>query len=246
ADPGESGYQDRLYINEGKEFFREDTSALPRNFSSKLCVRALDYNKDGKLDIFVSGRVQPWAYPKPVSSMILRNDSKNGVAKFTDVTGEVAPQLINIGLICDALVTDFDNDDQPDILLAGEWMPLTFLKNNNGKFSSVKATGIDSQFGWWNSIVAGDFRHTGRMDYIVGNTGLNTLYKATDQFPVYITAKDFDNNGSYAAIPSLFLPDQKGEKKEYPAHGRDDLIKQMISFKKKYTNYRSFASATMD
>ncbi len=246
ADPGERGYQDRLYINEGKEFFREDTSALPRNFSSKLCVRALDYNRDGKLDIFVAGRVQPWAYPKPVSSMILRNDSKNGVAKFTDVTREVAPQLINIGLVCDALVTDFDNDDQPDILLAGEWMPLTFLKNNNGKFTTVKATGIDSQFGWWNSIVAGDFRHTGRMDYIVGNTGLNTLYKATDQFPVYITAKDFDNNGSYAAIPSLFLPDQKGEKKEYPAHGRDDLIKQMISFKKKYTNYSSFASATMD
>jgi len=245
-DPGERGYQDRLYINEGKEFFREDTMALPRNFSSKLCVRGLDYNKDGKLDLFVSGRVQPWAYPKPVSSMILRNDSKDGIAKFTDVTKEVAPQLIDIGLVCDALVTDFDNDDQTDLMLAGEWMPLTFLKNNNGKFNTIKATGIDSQFGWWNSIVAGDFRHTGRMDYIVGNTGLNTLYKATDQYPVYITAKDFDKNGSYAAIPSLFLPDQKGEKKEYPAHGRDDLIKQMISFKKKYTNYKSFASATMD
>lgn len=246
ADPGERGYQDRLYINEGKEFFHEDTMALPRNFSSKLCVRALDYNKDGKLDLFVSGRVQPWAYPKPVSSMILRNDSYNGIAKFTDVTKEVAPELVNIGLVCDALVSDFDNDDQPDILIAGEWMPLTFLKNNNGKFNIIKATGIDSQFGWWNSIVAGDFRHTGRMDYIVGNTGLNTLYKASRQYPVFITAKDFDNNGSYAAIPSIFLPDQKGEKKEFPANGRDDLIKQMISFKKKYTNYKSFAEATMD
>jgi hypothetical protein len=245
-DPGEKGYQDRLYINEGKEFFREDTMALPKNYDSKLCVRAMDYNKDGKWDLFVSGRVQPWAYPKPVSSIILRNDSRNGVAKFTDVTKEIAPELINIGLVCDALVTDFDNDDQPDLLLAGEWMPLTFLKNNNGKFSTMKATGIDSQFGWWNSIVAGDFRGTGRMDYIIGNTGLNTLYRASDQYPVYVTAKDFDNNGSYAVIPSLYLPDQKGEKKEYPAHGRDDLIKQMISFKKKYTNYKSFANATME
>jgi len=245
--PNNPGYQDRLYLNDGKGNFTLAQNALPQNFGSKLCVRAVDYNKDGKLDLFVSGRVDPWNYPKPVSSFIFRNDSKNGQVKFTDVTRQVAPALQNIGLVCDALFTDYNNDGWPDLVLAGEWMPVTFLKNNKGTFvNSTAGTGISKKTGWWNSLVAGDFRHTGRMDYIVGNVGLNTLYQASDKYPVYITAKDFDKNGGYTAIPSLFLPDQNGGKKEFPAPGREDLLKQMISMKKKFTNYKSYATATMD
>jgi len=246
SEPGDAAYQDRLYINDGKGNFTLAPNALPVNHTSKLCVRAIDYNKDGKPDLFVSGRVEPWNYPKPVSSFILRNDSKNGQVKFTDVTDEVAPGLKNIGMVCDALFTDYDNDGWPDLILAGEWMPVTFFKNEHGKFKNVtESTGIAGKTGWWNSIAAGDFRHTGRMDYIVGNTGLNTFYKATDKYPVYITAADFDKNGSYAALPSLYLPGVDGEKKEFPSFGREDLFKQMISMKKKFTNYKSYAIATM-
>jgi hypothetical protein len=246
-DPGSEKYQDRLYINDGKGNFKPDTLALPANYTSKLCVRAFDYNNDGKLDLFVSGRVEPWHYPKPVSSCILRNDSKDGIAKFTDVTNEVAPALKNIGLVCDALFTDFDGDGATDLILAGEWMPVTFLKNVNGKFQNVtSSTGLADKTGWWNSIVAGDFRHTGKTDYIIGNVGLNTLYQASDKYPVYVTAKDFDGNGNYDAVPSLYLPDSSGEKKEYPAFGRDDMIKEMISIKKRFPTYRSFALADMD
>ena len=245
--PNSSGYQDRLYLNDGKGNFTLATGAIPVNFTSKLCVKACDYNKDGKLDLFISGRVDPWNYPKPVSSMILRNDSKNGIVKFTDVTAEVAPALKNIGMVCDATFTDFDNDGWPDLVLAGEWMPVTFLKNEHGKFVNITPkSGVGDKLGWWNSIVGGDFRHTGRTDYIVGNVGQNTLFQASDQYPVYITAKDFDNSGAYSAIPSIFLPDQNGEKKEFPVQGRDDMLKQMISMKKKFTNYKSFATATMD
>ncbi|MGI4020327.1 MAG: VCBS repeat-containing protein [Janthinobacterium lividum] len=245
--PNTAAYQDRLYLNNGKGDFTLAENALPQNFTSKLCVRAVDYNKDGKLDLFVSGRVEPWNYPKPVSSFVFRNDSKNGQAKFTDVTQAVAPALKNIGLVCDALFTDYNNDGWPDLVLAGEWMPVTFLQNNKGVFSNkTTESGISNKLGWWNTVVAGDFRHTGQMDYIVGNTGLNTLYKASEQYPVYITAKDFDKNGGYTAIPSLFLPDQNGDKKEFPAPGREDILKQMISLKKKFTNYKSYATATMD
>ncbi|QEM04483.1 VCBS repeat-containing protein [Mucilaginibacter rubeus] len=240
-------YQDRLYINDGKGNFTLATDALPSNLTSKLCVRACDYNKDGKPDLFVSGRVEPWKYPNPVSSFILRNDSENGHAKFTDVTAQVAPALKNIGMICDALFTDYDNDGWPDLVMAGEWMPVTFLKNEHGKFVNTTAqSGLGNKLGWWNSLVAGDFRHTGRTDYIVGNLGENSLIKASDQYPVYITAKEFDKSGIYSAIPSIFLPDQNGDKKEYPMYGRDDMLKQMISMRKKFTNYRSYALATMD
>ena len=195
----------------------------------------------------MSGRVAPWKYPKPVSSFIFRNDSDKRRVKFTDVTAEVAPDLKNIGMVCDGLVTDFDNDNQPDLILAGEWMPITFLKNVDGKFKNVTSnSGLNNKPGWWNSIIAGDFRHTGRTDYIVGNVGLNTLYRASDQYPVYITAKDFDNNGGYEAIPSLFLKDQKGQLKEFPAHGRDDVVERLPAMKKRFNNFKSFATATME
>jgi len=246
-EPGSKYYQDRLYINDGKGNFKEAVDALPKNLTSKLCVRVADYNKDGKPDIFVSGRVDPWNYPKPVSSFILRNDSQDGKVKFTDVTSTVAKDLNKAGLVCDALFTDFDNDGWPDLVLAGEWMPVTFLRNDHGVFKNVTGgSGIADSIGWWNTIAAGDFEHNGRIDYIVGNTGLNTFFKASDQYPTFITAKDFDNNGSYDAFPSVFLKDQDGKMKEFPVQTRDDIVKQMIGMRVKFQNYKSFAAATMD
>ena len=245
--PGNIKYQDRLYINDGKGNFEMDSAALPVNHSSKFCVRSFDYNGDGKPDLFVSSRVDPWNYPRAVSCFIFRNDSEDGHAKFTDVTDEVAPGLKNIGMVCDALFTDFDGDGQTDLIVVGEWMPVTFFKNENGKFKNISDnSGVNGQSGWWNSIVAGDFRNTGRMDYIVGNLGLNSLYQASDSFPVYMTAKDFDNNDKYSGIPSLFLPDQQGVKREFPAQGRDDITRQLNSLKKRFNTYKKYAVVTMD
>ena len=240
-------YQDKLYINDGIGNFKNAPSSLPQNFTSKLCVRSIDYDKDGDLDLFVSGRVEPWNYPKPVSSFIFRNDTKNLIVKFTDVTRSVALELMNIGLVCDAVFSDFDNDGWQDLILAGEWMPLKFLRNEKGVFKDISSTsGIQELSGWWNTIAPGDFDNDGDTDYIVGNQGQNSFYRPTEKYPVYITAKDFDGNGSYDAIPSLFLADQKGEKREFPAHTRDDMVKQIISTRSKYQNYKSFSLATMD
>ncbi|MEO7213627.1 VCBS repeat-containing protein [Mucilaginibacter sp.] len=244
---GSKSYQDRVYANDGKGHFMLQPNALPVNFTSKLCVKAVDYNKDGSLDLFVSGRVDPWNYPKPVSSFVLRNESKNGQIKFTDATPSAAKALTKIGLVCDATFSDYDNDGWPDLVITGEWMPVTFLKNDHGVFKNATETsGISDKLGWWNTIAGGDFDHDGDIDYVVGNTGTNTFYKASDQYPMYITAKDFDNNGSYDAFPSLFLKDQEGQIKEFPAHTREDIVKQMISMRVRYQNYKSFAVSTMD
>jgi ASPIC and UnbV/FG-GAP-like repeat len=240
-------YQDRLYINDGKGNFALDSSALPANFASKFCVRAADYNHDGKPDLFISGRVDPQNYPKPVSSFIYRNDSHDGKVRFTDVTATVAKDLLGIGMVCDAIWTDFDNDGWPDLILAGEWMPVTFLKNDKGVFKNISASsGINDHKGWWNSIIAGDFDKDGKMDYIVGNTGTNSFYRASATYPVRVYGGDFDKNGIYDMIPSTYLTDQDGKMQEVPAETRDDLLKQITAMRKKFPDYKSYAVATMD
>jgi hypothetical protein len=239
-------YQDRLLINDGKGNFKVDSSALPINYTSKSCVKAVDFDNDGDLDLFVGGRCLPGKYPMPVSSFIYRNDSKNGKIKFTDVTAGVAPFLKDVGLVCDAIWTDFDNDGWTDLIAVGEWMPITFLKNDHGKFKNVSSqSGISNQTGWWNSIAAGDFDNDGDIDYIVGNLGENSFLHASDQYPVSIYAKDFDNNGSIDPIVTLFIKDKNtnGVNKEYTLMNRDDIVSQLPSVRKKFPTYKEFASA---
>ena len=247
GNPNTPIFQDRLYLNDGKGTFVLSRNALPVNTVSKSCVKAIDFDRDGDLDLFVGGRVEPEHYPKPVSSFVLRNDSRSGQPRFTDVTKTVAPALQNIGLVCDAIWTDYDNDGWPDLMLAGEFMPLTLLKNQNGKqFTNSPINSFTTAKGWWSSLVAGDFDRDGDMDYIAGNLGLNARMRASDREPVRIYAGDFDNNGFYDAIPTIFIPDENGARKEFTFHGRDDLIKQMISMRRRFPLYKDFSQASID
>jgi hypothetical protein len=237
-------YQDQLFINDGKGNFLIDSLALPINYTSKSCVKATDFDNDGDLDIFIGGRCLPGKYPLPVNSFIYRNESENGQVKFTDVTAGVAKDLQNIGMVCDAIWTDFDNDEWIDLVVVGEWMPITFFKNNHGKFENITAlSGISNQTGWWNSIAGGDFDNDGDIDYIVGNLGQNSFLHASDDYPVHVYAKDFDNNGSVDGIVTVFLKDQKGLKKEYTAMNRDDIVSQLPGVRKKFLTYKEFANA---
>ena len=241
-------YQDKFYLNDGSGNFTIDTNVFPRNYTSKSCIKACDYDKDGDLDLFIGGRVDPWKYPKPVSSFIYRNDSKDGNVKFTDASNEVAAMLKDIGLVCDALWTDFDNDGWTDLILVGEWMSIKLLKNNNGKLTDVTASsGIGDKVGWWNSIAGGDFDNDGDVDYIAGNLGENSFLEASDQYPIGIYAKDFNNNGmTWQCVPTKFIVDKDGKLKEFPMDGRDEVVEQMPFIKKNFLTYKAFAGATID
>jgi len=244
---GSPALQDKFYINNGKGHFQLSEQAVPAFLKSGSCVKAADFDHDGDLDLFIGGRVEPNAYPKPVSSYILRNDTSNGQVKFTDISNQVAPQLQNIGLVCDALWSDYDNDGWQDLILVGEWMPITILKNNKGKLEQVKENGaLGAKIGWWTSIVAGDFDNDGDIDYIAGNLGLNTLLQANDTQPVSIYAKDFNNDGFFDAIPTVYYPNQEGVRQEFPYNTRDDLAKQFIQTRQRFQNYDKFSDATID
>lgn len=249
AEPGSPAYQDHFYVNDGKGNFSPDAAALPRNTASKSAVRVADYDRDGDLDVLVTGRVVPRQYPKPASGVLLRNDSQQGKVRFTDVTKTVAPQLTDAGLVCDALWSDYDNDGWPDLLLASEWSALKLLQNDKGVFRDRSAeAGLSEYTGWWNSLVPADFDQDGDMDYVAANLGQNSFYRASKEHPIRIYGKDFNNDGAYDAVPTVYLPasHHNPEKKEFPAHVKDDLAKQMIQFRLKFTDYRSYAAATFE
>jgi hypothetical protein len=246
-EPGTPSLQDKFYINDGKGHFQLSPQAIPQFLKSGSCVKAADYDHDGDLDLFIGGRVEPNKYPLPVSSYILRNDSSNGQVKFSDVTAQVAPRLQSIGLVCDALWSDYDNDGWQDLVLVGEWMPVTILKNNKGKFEALAQNGaLNTKIGWWTSISSGDFDNDGDIDYIAGNLGTNTLMQANNAQPVSVYAKDFNNDGFFDAIPTVYFPDKNGIRKEFPYNTRDDLAKQFIQTRQRFQNYAKFSEATIN
>jgi hypothetical protein len=125
-------------------------------------------------------------------------------------------------------------------------MPLLFKKNDHGILKKFDAgADIAKGSGWWNSLTAGDFDNDGDMDYVAGNLGLNSYFKASEKEPVSIYGGDFNNDGSYDAIPSLFLPDENGRRREFPANVRDDFLKQQVGKRKQFDTYIKFAKADM-
>lgn len=228
-------YVDRLYLNDGQGNFTRAEEALPDMLSSGSCVIAADYDQDGDLDLFVGGRLRSQNYPLPPRSYLLRNDG----GKFTDVTAEIAPALTNIGLVTTALWTDYDGDGKADLLVAGEWMPLTFLHNEGGTFKDATSeTTLPNTSGWWNSLLAGDFDQDGDIDYVVGNLGLNSKYKASEQEPVSLYAKDFDQNKSIDPVMAYYI---MGE--EYPAPSRDALIGQIAHMRRRFPQFEMYGQA---
>ena len=244
---GTKNYDDRFFVNDGKGNFSYAQTALPENHTSKSCVKAADIDNDGDLDLFVGGRLLPGKYPTPVSSFIYRNDCKPGAIKFTDVTNEVAKGLKEVGMVCDAIWTDFDNDGQVDLIVTGEWMPITFFKNTNGKLENVTGkTGLQKTEGWWNSIAGGDFDNDGDMDYIAGNLGTNSFYRTTQDKPVSIYAGDFDKDQGFDNITTLYLKDENNVLQEFPAQNRDEIVEQTPSFKKRFLTYKEFGRADIN
>jgi hypothetical protein len=239
---GSVQYQDRFYRNNGKGKFSLDTAALPSTKSSGSCVRASDFDQDGDLDLFVGGRVVPAQYPLPAESYLLVNEK----GKFKNATSSICPELAHAGMITDALWTDYNNDGRVDLMVSGEFMPITIFENSGQGLSKTTATGLEKLSGWWNCIAAADFDKDGDMDYVGGNLGLNNYYKASSATPLRVYAKDFDGNASIDAVLTCYLRSEAGDMKEYPVHFWDELNSQSPKFRRKFNYYKKFGVATME
>lgn len=239
---GSDNQQDRLYVNNGRGFFEQRTDALPDLKASGSCVRAADFDGDGDLDLFVGGRVVVGSYPVAPRSYILTNE--NGT--FTDATSTVGEELAQIGMVTDALWSDYNDDGAIDLIVTGEFMPVTFFTNRNGNLIRDNETGIADQIGWWNSISSGDFDRDGDTDYIAGNVGENNFYCATPDQPLRITAKDFDENGAFDAVLSCYFKAEDGTFKPFPIHSWAELNAQSPMFRARFSRYSEYGTTTID
>ncbi len=247
---GDKLYQDRLYKNDGKGNFTASLNALPAEGFNGSCVTDFDYDGDGDADLFVGGHVLPGKFPKPDRCMLLQNNK--GV--FTDVTFEIGKEFFAPGIVNSAVWADVDGDGKNELSITGEWMPLQIFGFVNGRFVKKQNTvhimlpskkdttiSMDALTGWWYNMKAEDINKDGKMDFVMGNRGLNSNIKGNINEPTTIYAKDFDNNGSYDAILGFY---QWG--KCYPLYSRDQLIDQVPSMRKKFVRYKDYSGKTMD
>ena len=231
----------RLYTNDGKGGFTLKLNAIPPDVKTiGGTAVAGDFDGDGDDDIFIGGRVSK-RFPEAPRSYLLQNN--NGV--FRDVTTTACPGIQHAGMITSAVCTDFDNDKQPDLVIAGEWMPIRFFRNNKGLFEEVTAlTGLKNTDGMWRALITADIDGDGDQDLVAGNYGLNNTYNVSTKEPMQLFAADIDGNGSIDPVLFYYIKDENGVRRSYPGVSRNLLSDQVPGIKKRFLLYNDYAQAT--
>ncbi|MGH7575432.1 MAG: VCBS repeat-containing protein, partial [Longimicrobiales bacterium] len=231
--------RDRLYINDGRGGLRRDPDRLPDFFTNGACVAAADYDGDGDVDLFVGGRVVARGYGLAPRSYLLAND---GSGRFTDVTSEIAAPLAEVGMVTSATWLDYDRDGGLDLVVVGEWMPVTVFRQEGGRFVDRTAeAGFSATNGWWNVVVSAELTGDGHDDLVLGNLGLNSYIKASREEPAELYVHDFSRDGALDPILTFY----KGGI-SYPLAGRDELVRQLPNLRRRYKTYADYGASRIE
>ena len=232
---------DRLYINTDNGFVKSKLS-IPQLSISGKAIAVCDFDKDGLTDIFVGGRNIPGKYPYPPTSALLRNTGgKDQDLKFEIIASPFGDDSDNIGMVTAAVWADLDGDSWKELIVTGEWMPITIYKNDEGQLiNSTEDYGLENTKGWWYALNSVDVDNDGDLDLVAGNLGLNYKYKSTTDSPFEVYSADFDENGSNDIV---FTYNKKG--KQVPLRGRECSSQQVPAIAKRYKTFREFAQADL-
>jgi hypothetical protein len=230
--------QDRLYLNNGRQNFLRIDDAIPPVRENGAVVAPADYDGDGDVDLFVGSRSVPQNYGRSPDSHLFENQGK-GV--FREVTDEVAPELRELGMITDATWGDLDSDGAPDLVISGEWMPVTILYNKDDKLQQKDEQGMIGQTeGWWQTVELSDYDTDGDLDILAGNMGTNSFLKASREEPIVIYLKDFNDDGQ---VDPIIGYTKNG--REYPVAPRDELLTPFKFLRSKFNSYEDYAGQTI-
>jgi len=232
---GHPMYRDRCYLNDGSgRFYRWHAIRAPRGIYSATSVAALDIDGDGWMDIAVGNRIIPQHYPAAAPSYVLRNTGDS----LVDYTDEWAPQWSEVGIVNDLTAVDINGDGRTDIVAVIEWGPPVFFVNTGKGLQRMRYFDEKMMYGWWWSVTPVHLNEDGYIDFILGNVGLNTKYKASREKPFLVYAGDVDSNATW----DLVLAYYEGERC-VPVRGRECSSQQMPFILEKFPSYEAFARA---
>ena len=229
-------YMTRYYVNDGNGKFTRVVD-FPIIRTNAGAILAIDFDDDKDMDIIIGGRSTPGSYPTAPRSYLLENVG----GKFKDITQSVFPDLETFGMITDIASGDLDGDKRPDVVLVGDWLPISIFSFDGTTFKNkTKTFGLDKTTGWWRSVQLADMDQDGDLDLLGGNIGLNTRLTTSEKYPITLISNDFDKNGSLDPVLCFYYKEQL-----YPYAGRDMIITQIPALKKKFGRYALYSTATI-